>query len=471
MKRVVLLSLAAFCFACQKEARQDKLIPNENRTPTIAAAGDGAYDVVGYGCDVTGPFADAEASRSRVFDFAAFYAANPGSVNIKTLRDQKQYFEYAADAASLMKKVSMSLSATAKYTAFSGTLKFNREQTNTFSSKDIYGFCNLVLKSKEIVLSTDAATLKNYLTPEFRSDIATRPASEIVTRYGTHVYLSIVTGGKVEIIYKSETRSGRRTVAAGGGLQLNMKNAFGIDLTIGVEKSASDSNTLETIHYHTRGGGFTSVATFNAKDGTKFDPSDWQKTITPENSVLVEIPQNGLIAISDLVDDPAKKAELAAYTEQYIQNNAVNLQYEKAPMYSYYYNKNFQVVDILLTTTPAEVAGVAYWTNQGIIGTAFTDNSKPGTIPIYRYFQNNNTHFFTNDFNEIGYGGQHGKYEWIAGYIYKDPTPGAVPIYRYNADGMHYYTTTDRGKSFTIGASLFKKTYVYESILGYIPQN
>ncbi|SFO73916.1 MAC/Perforin domain-containing protein [Chitinophaga sp. YR627] len=465
MKKVVLLCLVAFSVSCRKEAKQDELIPNENRTPTIAAAGDGVYDVIGYGYDVTGVFADASSSRNPVIDFAAFQAANPGRVNISYPNTQDFYYEYGADAASLMKKISASLSATATYTAFSGTLKGSYNSTNTFSSKDVYGICNLLVKSKQIELNTDAATLKNYLTPEFKYDLANLPVSTIVARYGTHVHVNIITGGKLEIIYKSETKSERRMSAAAGGLNLNIKKVFGFELNIGVDKSASDSNFTESVSYRTRGGGFVAVATINPTTGTTFDPSNWQKSVTLQNSVLVEIPKQGLIAITDLIDDQSKKAELAAYVDQYIKDNAVNLQYAKAALYSYLYVG--KVVDILLTTTPTEVAGVAGWQSGSVIGTAFTDNSMPGVIPIYRYFQNNKTHFFTNDFNEIGYGGQHGKYEWVAGYIYRNPTPGAVPIYRYNASGMHWYTTTYNGQSF----KQYNKTYVYESILGYLPQN
>jgi hypothetical protein len=472
MKRIVLLSLAAFCFSCQKDTKQDKLIPNENRIPTVASAGDGAYDVVGYGYDVTGSFADAQSSRSRVFDFAAFQAANPGRVEVKNLFEQKFYYEYASDAETLMKKVSASVSATASYSAFSGTLKGSYDQSSTFSSKDVYGICNLLVRNKEIKLTTDASTLKNYLTPEFKYDLANLSLNQFVERYGTHVHLNIVTGGKMEVIYKSETRSGRGTSAAAGGLDLNMNKVFGIKLNIGVDKSASDSNTIENISYRTRGGGFVAIASFDPKSGITFNPGAWQQSITSQNFVLVEIPQNGLIAITDFIDDPVKKAQLAAYIDQYIKNNAVNLQYEKAQLYSYLYSGTGNgIIDVLLTTKPSEVAGVAGWNNGAVIGTIFTDNSKPGTIPIYRYFQNNKTHFFTNNFNEIGNGGQHGKYEWITGYVYKDPTAGAVPIYRYNANGMHWYTTTFQGQSFVIGGGFSKKTYVYESILGYLPQN
>ncbi|MBW8683283.1 MAC/perforin domain-containing protein [Chitinophaga rhizophila] len=469
MKRVLLLSFAAFCFSCQKESKQDIPVPDEVRKPTTEAAGDGAYDVIGYGCDVTGPFADAASSRHAVVDLAAFQAAFPNRVLVTNPNRQSFFAESGADASSMLKKVSLSLSATATYTAFTGTLKGNFTSNNFISSKEVYGIYNLLMERKQIQLNTDAATLKNYLTAEFRYDLANLPVHSLVERYGTHVHVNIITGGKLQIIYKAATKSARRATAAAGGLEAGIGKVFAIKFDAGVDKTAADSNYAESVTYHAVGGGVhVPLVTVNVA-GSTFNPNDWQRSVNDQNIVLVAIPKQGLIAITDLVDDPAKKAELASYIEQYILNNAINLQYGEVPLYRYMFY-NGSLIDNLLTTTPTEVAGLTNWTNTGIIGKMFTDNSMPGTIPIYRYFQNNRTHFYTNNFNEIGNGGNHGKFEWIEGYIYAKATAGAIPIYRYNSNGMHWYTTQNAGQSFYYGAGILRKQFIFESILGYIPQ-
>jgi len=110
------------------------------------------------------------------------------------------------------------------------------------------------------------------------------------------------------------------------------------------------------------------------------------------------------------------------------------------------------------------------WAYQGVACNIYP-SQVPGTIPLYRYWGNNN-HFYTTNINEIGTGtpgtvGNHGyKSEGVAGYCYSsDQGSGTVPLYRFfhfeRID--HFYTTSKSEGDAAEG-------WTYEGIQCYVPK-
>ena len=91
--------------------------------------------------------------------------------------------------------------------------------------------------------------------------------------------------------------------------------------------------------------------------------------------------------------------------------------------------------------------------------------SYPETIPLYRYYSGGaSDHFYTTNFNELGGGRDGYVYEGIAGYVYATPTTGTIPLYRYYSGGAsdHFYTTNFS----ELGGG--RDGYVFEGIAGYV---
>lgn len=470
MKKILVFCLAVACWSCQKEDNENLKVKNTLADGSTQRAGDGVNDVIGYGYDVTGVYADASASRNAVIDIAAFSAANPNRLYVSYPNSQTYFSTYGVNARDFSSKISKTINATATYAAFTGTVNASTTETTSYSSKYIYGIYNLLLQRKQIQLNASNDLLKDYLTPEFVADLNSQTPAYIVGKYGTHVHVNIITGAKLEILYQSETKNASREVATTAGLKVSVAKVFDLGATTSSDITNSSSNVNQKLTYHTTGGSVSvPLVTVNVDGASTVSLAAWQNSVTEANSVLVAIPADGLIDITDLITDATKKAALQSYITQYIASKAVNVTYNTTPLLSSY---NASSLSNMLSTAP-ETAGLSGWVQRGTIGQIFTDNGMEGTVPVYRYYLNNNTFFFNTNFNEIGNGGDLGHLDYIIGYIYAQPTAGAIPIYRYNSNAKHWYTTNynelGAGGYKTVGG-LIRYYYTYEGIIGYIKQ-
>jgi subtilisin family serine protease len=105
--------------------------------------------------------------------------------------------------------------------------------------------------------------------------------------------------------------------------------------------------------------------------------------------------------------------------------------------------------------------------DNGILYSAFNYSvTRPsGTVPLYRYWNPSVTdHFYTTNFNELGWVGSGWEFGWIEAYIYPTQVSGTVPLYQYwnPTVGDHFYTTNYS----ELGAGAYGWTY--ERIDGYI---
>ncbi len=80
-------------------------------------------------------------------------------------------------------------------------------------------------------------------------------------------------------------------------------------------------------------------------------------------------------------------------------------------------------------------------TMGSLVSAAF---SSCGATPLYRYYNGSiGDHFYTTSWSELGAGGSGWSYEGVQGYCFASPTTGTVPLYRYYSGGQgdHFYTT------------------------------
>ena len=127
------------------------------------------------------------------------------------------------------------------------------------------------------------------------------------------------------------------------------------------------------------------------------------------------------------------------------------------------------------TTTPGTV-GHYHYTSEGTQCLVYSKKVE-GSVPLYRYFRANGLdHFYTTKAAEIGTTtpGQAGKHEYssegIAGYCFPSIKPGTIPLYRYfNPNGLdHFYTTNSKEiGTTTVGAS-GQYGYIFEGVACYV---
>jgi subtilisin family serine protease len=105
--------------------------------------------------------------------------------------------------------------------------------------------------------------------------------------------------------------------------------------------------------------------------------------------------------------------------------------------------------------------------DNGILYSAFNYNvTRPsGTVPLYRYWNPTVTdHYYTTNFNELGWTSSGWEFAWIECYIYPTQATGTVPLYEYwnPTVGDHYYTINYS----ELGAGAYGWTY--QTVAGYV---
>jgi hypothetical protein len=111
------------------------------------------------------------------------------------------------------------------------------------------------------------------------------------------------------------------------------------------------------------------------------------------------------------------------------------------PLHRYW---NPQATDHFYTTDWNELGwGKHGWSYEGAQCYVFAEQV-PGSVPLYRYWNPGiGDHFYTTNWNEL----ENGRYGWnlerIQGYVFAQPGAGGVPLYRYwnPSIGDHFYTT------------------------------
>lgn len=394
------------------------------------------YSYLGSGYDVTKSYAVESSTGNQVVD--VYQLINDIESPTISFQDYKE--NYGENAYEYAKNVTSKLDLGGTFSLFkqSITASFNGSLTssNKFDGKYIYGSYHLLIKQKRYKFTTPTASnLKNYLTPQFTQALQTMTPQEIVQYYGTHVLTDIYTGGKLDVMFRSETSNENRKNASEVGVKVSAASIFNINVNNNVDTSSSSKNFNKTLSYQSYGGDPTKslLGTISLDQSTpSVNIANWQNSCTPQNSVFVDIAEHGVLKLYDFVDDPVKKAALKAYIDQYLIDNQVQMEYVPIDIHRYY---NQSTTDHYYTRTPGAYGGYGY---EGVDFRAYNYKA-PGTVAIYRYWNGTDHYYTTAPGAPAGYAS-----EGIEFYAYPSQVSGSRPIYQYygRKRGDHYYTTS-----------------------------
>jgi len=335
LKIICLLCVVTAAFSsCKKNelAKEKSLTNNHN---TLAGFGrDGKNDLLGYGYNVLGEFANASAATLPVIDVDKLQADQSTRIvyDGSTRTDGK--LEAGSDAVSYLKKLTTRFSSTfgadfLGMSLFRATVTGTFNNTDIFSSKNIYSSYNFLVQQKRVKLNAQRDVLLSYLDPEFLSYIQNQTPEAIVNRYGTHILADIILGGKLDVRYQSETSKSDKTLASSAGVDLHVKKIFNINTGFTNDANYVIENFNQKLHYTTNGGDPTRNLIGDIVLGNSSNPNPtptinitaWQNSCTLENSVLIDIPNNGLLPIYDFIPDQAKALAVKNYIIQYLTDN------------------------------------------------------------------------------------------------------------------------------------------------------
>src|SRR6185503_2478833 len=123
--------------SCTKEKlSKDETFKLPEEIPTsILTAGDGAYDVLGWGYDATKEFANANSSGFQVIDIAAFEAGEPTRIIEEFPNSQEYKEDYGAEAETYSIKISNSVDLKAGFKLFGKAVSVGFSSSLTSSGK------------------------------------------------------------------------------------------------------------------------------------------------------------------------------------------------------------------------------------------------------------------------------------------------------------------------------------------------
>lgn len=447
----VSIMLIALFSACSKEDPIEKAAPSEtvSAVKNLLAAGQGPYDVLGHGYNVTGEYGNDVSTGFAVIDVARFKQDQAARLIEESPRSQQYLEEYGENAFQYSKMMSRKIEATTGFSFFKSTVSNSFSSTNAFDAKYIYGSYNLTIKQKRYRFNATVDLLKNHLSATFLADLQSKSPQQLVQDYGTHVLVDVYTGAKMDIMFQAETNNQSRETAARAGVKIGVSDVFGLDINNSVDIKAASQNFSRKLSYRTRGGDPSRALIGEIsldQTAPKISIANWQSSSTPENSVFVDIGQYGLILLYDLISDPAKKAAIKSYIDQYLRDNQVNLGQDLTNIYRYKYDHRL-VKGWGLTSV--------YWAldtqfeGYNKVGPAFKaykyNMNLDGLVPIYKHY---NPTKKVHTYKPLGTPESEWNVEDIAFYAFNKQVPGTVPVYQYEQSytyvqspsiSWHYY--------------------------------
>lgn len=449
--------------SCKKnELAEEKGLTGNHKN--LAIAGDGKWDLLGYGYDMTGElFSNGNASDAPVIDVDRFNTDYPNRIN--TPSDSHGYYAVysGANAYDYTKDVTdketfgLTANAGEKDTSTFGSGNFSKtnedQNTYTYNGKYSYATFESRVRIKSINFTGDATIdiLRNYLTPLFIANLSNYSADALVERYGTHVLLGISLGGRLKYDYRGsivkETTVDRKVRAVKAGFSIGVDKIFGVSMSSDVsneEKVTIANETTDKAFIGTYYGGNNSGTSFSADAAGNTSQSvnlaGWQQSITVNNAALVEI--NRSVPIYDFITDPVKKQQVKDAVERYISNRELRLRYDKLQLYNFYSTAlgHIYTVD---PNFPAKNPGA--W--RRIINDPIYvyESQKPGTVPVYIMQHRTRSIYCLTTNNAIDLD-QWAQTNYPVFYAYNSQVEGSAPVYQFYhpnqpTDGYFYDLT------------------------------
>jgi len=465
MRIICLLCIftAAFSSCKKNELAEEKGLAGNHKN--LAIAGDGKWDLLGHGYDITGElFERKNASKVSIINIDAFYTAYPNRIPTPTDTKGGYNVYYGADAYDYVKDINnkQTFGATVvggdkagAYATNNFSLTNEKQNTYTYNSKYSYATYESWFRIKSIDFTDDVTVdlLKNYLTPDFLAYISNYSAEEIVKTYGTHILLGIDIGGRLKYDYRGsvvkETTFDRKLRAIKAGFSIGIAKIFSIDLNADLtkeEKTTISNETTDKLFAGTFYGGNNSGTNFSgdAQGNTSENINlvSWQQSINTSNASLIGI--NRSAPIYEFITDPVKKQQVKDAVEKYIKDRQIVVTQDYSSQ-SVNVNSFVAKKDSHHYLTTGVVDDWNYWRAEGPIFRAFSKNLS-GTVPIYTFFsQRGSDHYYTTgtvtDFSWW-------RGEGIAFYAYKTQVTGTIPIYEhFSSSGADHFYSPDPSRT------------------------
>lgn len=451
--------------SCQEDSFYIPEDINEIITAGARSAGDGKYDVLGYGYDVTSEYLHPMSVKNPVLDIVKYEEDRKERIvtgNSSFGSDQMYYGYSASDyIKDIMKETNVGASisygngkeANDSLGFFSGNISQNNYLKTEYQYSTKYSFASIdaVRNRKYIRINDEVNNLSKYLSHVFLEDLKNLSPERVVERYGTHVLTDFIIGGRYKLIYRSvitdskDATHKRTTVSSGFKATLfNIGFSFNIDRTIQTDETLIKNNQNKELYVLFYGGSGTSLK-YDLEKGmpTNVDIQNWENSVKLGNACLNKINWKETYPIYEFVEDSVKRMQIKNAVIKHLKTAKLN-ELQLKPLYVYLNKKEYMNGFNHYTTNLIDIVEkYPDWEFLGIEGYILSEQL-PGTIPLYEYFWEEGFDHYTTILPNI-----HNEYKgWkklrISGYVYKKIMIYTTPLYEYEyLKGFDHYTSTD----------------------------
>lgn len=389
MKKVHFLCLASLLllfWSCNNEMMD--FDTSTNVGTTTRSAGDGKYDLLGYGYDATSSaFKGSKYGKTRIIDLDRFLSGKgrdpitgaevtmyPGNIEESFLPTGGEiYAEWGSNLEEYSKGQHSRYNANTEINAlgvklYSADLKAFYNDSSRFSSSYCFYRVNVQKTTRKLKLSQIyPAYLKYFLTDEFLTDLKYHTGDGIVAKYGTHVLTDVLLGGVCSAMFNAKITTTANESSFKNEADLFIKQvSIGTGITEAQKRFSSFKDvSISIVPYGGKVAVQQSNISFNPSTGELGDFSlnfnDWLNSVDQSSEQLIGIGDNTteIYFISDFVDDVSKKKEIEDAIVRYCEKQQVNmsltqtLDYEKAILHFIHTNNKNYIASMLFWAAEA----------------------------------------------------------------------------------------------------------------------
>ena len=314
---------------CADEDIIERNSPSFPQSVNTRSAGDGVYDILGYGYDITGPYLDTKSSRAIVFDTNKLL--EKGLITPYKLEESRFRYSSGKDVIDFTTNMSSSLQMSTPgilkviggaslNIAFGGNSHYNSDYSFAYCTQQY-------IDSRYRISEADINVLKTCLTKQFIERLSTYTPEQIVEEYGTHVLKDIYLGAKFEVYYMAKSTSSSKKETINAGLGASLFSLFKMDGKFQYDESLAITNKEQSLYYFTIGGdpAVGVQGSLNPENSPSIDIGKWMASVKSSTPKFIDVDNNSqsFIPIYELVTDPTKKQTLKAYIDNYIKSKEV----------------------------------------------------------------------------------------------------------------------------------------------------
>lgn len=314
---------------CADEDIIERNSPSFPQSVNTRSAGDGVYDILGYGYDITGPYLDTKSSRAIVFDTNKLL--EKGLITPYKLEESRFRYSSGKDVIDFTTNMSSSLQMSTPgilkviggaslNIAFGGNSHYNSDYSFAYCTQQY-------IDSRYRISEADINVLKTCLTKQFIERLSTYTPEQIVEEYGTHVLKDIYLGAKFEVYYMAKSTSSSKKESINAGLGASLFSLFKMDGKFQYDESLAITNKEQSLYYFTIGGdpAVGVQGSLNPENSPSIDIGKWMASVKSSTPKFIDVDNNSqsFIPIYELVTDPTKKQTLKAYIDNYIKSKEV----------------------------------------------------------------------------------------------------------------------------------------------------